>query len=411
MGSLRLIHTSDWHLGKKLGTHSRLKEQIQVLKRLVEMVKTHQAHAVLVAGDVFDSPNPPAEAEALFEEITAELTEEGQRPVICIAGNHDSPERIDARRTWGSRQGILMIGTLEGTIPSRLGRAELLDLGNGLVEIHHPDWSIPLRLLLSPYFSPYRMPSADQSFVDWLQQSWKKALESAPVSSADTPTVMLTHAYVGLDSYVPELEEDPEEKSLKIGGAQIIPLGAFPKGLSYVALGHIHRAKVFEGDFLIGYSGSPLQYSFDDLEREKGVLLIELQAENEIKVFHQKIALFDDSSMKPLLFQKRVTSYKEAQEAVIYYQDHFLKLIWGGPKALSPEEISWLKDRHERLFIEEGIFTREALLHDSQAPQESRFFSLEEAFRAYYIQTNKGKEPSDLLMEVFREVLRKAQSA
>src|SRR5690554_7320792 len=93
---MRLLHTGDWHLGKRLDDYSRLEEQQAVLEELIGLAEIHDVDAVLVAGDLFDTFNPPAEAVELFYKSLKKLSGDGRRPVIAIAGNHDSPDRIEA---------------------------------------------------------------------------------------------------------------------------------------------------------------------------------------------------------------------------------------------------------------------------------------------------------------------------
>ncbi|MCS7153604.1 MAG: exonuclease subunit SbcD [Bacteroidia bacterium] len=429
MSTLNLLHTADWHLGKKLGRFGRLAEQAWVLERLVELAEREAIHAVLLAGDIYDSSNPSPEAEALFAQITVRLAKGGERPVICLAGNHDSAERLDALRSWGAPLGILMIGSLSSAYcPSRLGYAELrwffpppvsfsdqLREQNstpgsfvGAVEIQHPAWPFPLRLILSPYVSPYRLPPIEIPFESWMKERWMEALAAFPEPRA--PTLLLTHVYVCSEHEL-ELEEDSEEKSLRVGGLQGFPLSAFPDGIDYVALGHIHRTKVFSHKIPIVYSGSILQYSFDDPPQDKKVIKVEIEAQGsaEYKVSLYEHSLFDASTTKPLLIQKRATTYEEAQNLVQLYKEHYLKLIWEGTHMLSPEEMRKLNEQHEKLILDFQPLARIAGLANSSSNEDLTRTSLEEVFRAYYKEVNQGREPYDQLMEVFREVLERAR--
>ena len=94
--SMKILHTADWHLGKKLENISRLSEQEKVLSEIVGIAEREEVDAVIIAGDLFDNYNPPAEATELFYQTLKQLSDNGQRAVIAIAGNHDSPERIEA---------------------------------------------------------------------------------------------------------------------------------------------------------------------------------------------------------------------------------------------------------------------------------------------------------------------------
>lgn len=106
---MRILHTADWHLGRTLEGRSRLAEQEAFIDELVEIVAKEQIDVVLMAGDVFDSVNPPAAAEQLFYESLARLSDKGRRPVAVISGNHDHPDRISAARPLLSDYNIFLL--------------------------------------------------------------------------------------------------------------------------------------------------------------------------------------------------------------------------------------------------------------------------------------------------------------
>src|SRR5690606_20256230 len=108
--SMKILHTGDWHLGKRLDHFSRLDEQRAVLSEICEIADKEKVDAVIVAGDLFDAFNPPVEAMELLYRTLRKLSHEGRRPVIAIAGNHDSADRIDAPDTLARECGILFIG-------------------------------------------------------------------------------------------------------------------------------------------------------------------------------------------------------------------------------------------------------------------------------------------------------------
>src|ERR1035437_2649810 len=107
---MKILHTSDWHLGKRLEGFSRLNEQSAVLQEICDIADSEKAEAVIIAGDLFDTFNPSTEAVELFYHFTKKLTNNGTRPVIAIAGNHDSPERIEAPDPLAPECGILFSG-------------------------------------------------------------------------------------------------------------------------------------------------------------------------------------------------------------------------------------------------------------------------------------------------------------
>ncbi|MER2141445.1 MAG: exonuclease subunit SbcD, partial [Priestia megaterium] len=107
---MRLLHTADWHLGRTLEGRSRLAEQAQFLDELADIVEEEKVDAILMAGDAFDTVNPPAAAEQLFYESMSRLSNNGKRPIIVIAGNHDNPDRLSAASPLAVHQNITLLG-------------------------------------------------------------------------------------------------------------------------------------------------------------------------------------------------------------------------------------------------------------------------------------------------------------
>lgn len=107
---MRFIHTSDWHLGKNLEGHSRIEEQKMFCSDFVKIVEDNDIDMVVIAGDIYDTANPSAEAEKLFYSTVSKIAANGKRCVVVIAGNHDSPERIEAASPLAFEQGILLFG-------------------------------------------------------------------------------------------------------------------------------------------------------------------------------------------------------------------------------------------------------------------------------------------------------------
>ena len=107
---MRFIHTSDWHIGKNLEGHSRLEEQEKFCNDFIKIVETNNIDMVIIAGDVYDTSNPPAGAETLFYKTICKLADNGNRCVLVIAGNHDNPERLSAITPLAKEQGIIILG-------------------------------------------------------------------------------------------------------------------------------------------------------------------------------------------------------------------------------------------------------------------------------------------------------------
>ena len=145
---MKILHTADWHLGKRLEQYSRLEEQHEVLNEICEIADREDVDAVLIAGDLFDHPNPPIEAIDLFYQTLKRLSKDGQRPVIGIAGNHDSPDRVQAPDPLARASGIILMGYPKAEIrPFTLSTGlELTRSAPGFVELRIPGQQHSLRL-------------------------------------------------------------------------------------------------------------------------------------------------------------------------------------------------------------------------------------------------------------------------
>ncbi len=178
---MRILHTSDWHLGKRLEEFSRFDEQQAVLNEICEIAENEQTDAVIIAGDLFDTFNPSAEAVDLFYKTLKRLSGDGRRAVICIAGNHDSPERIEAPDPLARECGIIFSGLPETEVAvfSIESGLKVTRSDKGFIELSLPGSVYPLRLLLTPYASELRLKkylgseNSEEEMRSLLQARWK----------------------------------------------------------------------------------------------------------------------------------------------------------------------------------------------------------------------------------------------
>ena len=133
---MKILHTSDWHLGKYLEGQSRLEEQEKFIGDFIEIVEENDIDLIIIAGDIYDTSNPPAKAEKLFYESVKTLSNEGERIVLIIAGNHDNPERLGSSKPLATEQGIILLGKPKDTIEvGKIGQHEIVDSGEGFLEL------------------------------------------------------------------------------------------------------------------------------------------------------------------------------------------------------------------------------------------------------------------------------------
>ena len=216
---MKILHTADWHLGKRLDSFSRHDEQVEVLNEICELAERENADAVIIAGDLYDSFNPPTDAIELFYKTLKRLANNGRRAVIAIAGNHDSPERIEAPDPLARECGIIFAGFPNSIItPFALPNGiEVLQSEAGFIELKLPDAAFPLRLLLTPYANEFRLKTflgvedAEARLGEVLAQRWKELADKY----CDDKGVNMLVTHLFMMKREGELPEEPEdEKSI-----------------------------------------------------------------------------------------------------------------------------------------------------------------------------------------------------
>jgi len=282
-----LLHTSDWHLGKKLDQFSRLEEQKQVMEEICQLANDRQVDAVIIAGDVFDTFNPAVEAIELFYRSLKKLSNNGLRPVIVIAGNHDSPDRIEAPDPLARELGIIFIGYPNTQIPCfKLDTGlSLIQSAAGFLELQLVNKE-KLRILTTPYANELRLrqclnnTDSEQDLRDILENSWKKLAKQ--YCDDKGVNLLLAHLFVTKKGKPLQQEPDDEKPILHIGGAQAIYSHSIPKQIQYTALGHLHRKQVIDDSHgPIVYCGTPIAYSFAETNQKKYIALVNISAPKE----------------------------------------------------------------------------------------------------------------------------------
>ena len=255
---MKLIHLSDLHLGKRVNEFSMMEDQEYILEEILKITLEERPEGVIIAGDVYDRPVPPAEAVELFDEFLFRLSEQRLK-VFIISGNHDSPERL----AFGSR---LISGSGVYLAPVYTGRVEPVVLR---------DEYGPVKIFLLPFLKPVHVkrcfPEEEiGSYTDALQ----KAVEELPLCPKER-NVLVTHQFVAGAGRC-----DSEELSL--GGSDAVDVSVFDP-FDYVALGHLHNPQK-AGKETVRYCGTPLKYSFSEAAHGKSVTVVELGEKGSVSV-------------------------------------------------------------------------------------------------------------------------------
>jgi exonuclease SbcD len=253
---MRLLHTSDWHIGRSLHGADLLREQEEVLSGLADVVGAEAVDVVVVAGDVYDRAVPSADATGVLDRVIGRLLRAGAA-VVLTPGNHDSARRLGTFSGLLSAAGLHVRATTAG-----LDEPVLLRDEHGEVAVY----GLPY---LEPEIARHELgvPGA-RSHEAVLAEAMERVRRDLFLRPG-ARSVVLAHAFVG--GGVPS----DSERDICVGGVDLVPAAVFD-GVDYVALGHLHRPQTLTER--LRYSGSPLAYSFGEAGQEKQVWLVDLDA-------------------------------------------------------------------------------------------------------------------------------------
>ncbi len=411
---MRILHTSDWHLGKKLERFSRLEEQQAVMSEICEIADSEQADVVLVAGDVFDTFNPPVEAVELFFHTVRKLSDNGKRPVVVIAGNHDSADRIEAPDPLARELGIVFVGYPNSKI--KLFELEsglsLINSDQGFLEFKLPNREL-LRIILTPYANQQRIKAflgvenSEDELRDILEKNWhdmaKKYCDTRGVN------ILLSHLFFAKKKSAKKAEHPPQEPDdekpiLHIGGAQLIYSKAIPEEIQYTALGHLHRKQIIDKtNAPVVYCGTPIAYSFSENNQKKYIALIDVQAKQKAKV--DFIELFKGKKLlrnKFASIELTIAWLKENQHALV-------EITLEMQTYLTADEKKSLYDSHRGIV---NIIPKLKGQHRDSPVSQSIDLNddFSDLFRQFFASRNANQQPNDELIDLLNEVISKPVS-
>lgn len=274
---MRLFHTSDWHLGQNLHGQERDFEHACFLDWLLRQLAQHTPDVLLIAGDIFDTVNPPVKAqERLYDFIVSAHEQQPLLTIVMIAGNHDSGSRIELPAPLMRRLRTHALGRVLWLDDGQLDAERLLiplpDASGGIV-----GWCLAL-----PFLRPAEVTGAHlgDNYLRGIGQvhEWLIAAANAKRQPGQA-LIAISHAHMAGGS----VSED-SERSLIIGNAEALPASLFGPSISYVALGHLHKPQKVNGEERIRYSGSPIPLSFSEIGYQHQILDIELEGETLLRV-------------------------------------------------------------------------------------------------------------------------------
>lgn len=266
---MKIIHTSDWHLGQRLLFNERGDEQQLALQWLHKTIVQEQADALILAGDVFDNGNPPHPARKLYYNFLTSLLNTTCRHIVIIGGNHDSPGMLDAPRELLEYLNIRVVGAAAENLEQ-----DCLLLHNAAGELEAVVAAIPF--LRDRDLSPSVSGESTLDRIQRIQAGIRQRYQDMgallePYRAQNVPILATGHLYAQ------GAQASDKQDNIYIGNTENLDVDTLPELFSYVALGHIHRPQVIAGNQRVRYSGSLIPLSFSETKDEKGVYCLEFE--------------------------------------------------------------------------------------------------------------------------------------
>lgn len=264
MNCVNVLHTSDWHLGKKLYKFDRTEEHEMFLDWIVKTIADEEINILLIAGDIFDVPTPPYNAQKMFYDFIFELEKFQDLTTIVIAGNHDSPQLLNIPKYFFEKTNCYVFPTIN----PQMSKNEII--------IEHEGLKIGIKAL--PYFRNYELLNLlsnrePEKFFEEYFSTWSSN------TSLDSKILVSHH---GFGQYAAA----GSEQAIHLSGMDYIPLSWVSKYFDYCALGHIHRKQTLKTDPYIIYPGSPIPLRFSETDK-KFVSLYRISHNEKKQTFKQ----------------------------------------------------------------------------------------------------------------------------
>lgn len=395
---MKILHTSDWHLGKYLENQSRLEEQEKIVEDIIEIADEKEIDIIIIAGDVYDNSNPPAKAERLLYKTLRKLGKNGERIVLVIAGNHDNPDRLTASTPLAYEHGIILLGNPRSKAESgRIGKHEILESGEGYLEVKiNGENAVVLTL---PYPSEQRLNEVLGDIEDEreLQRNYSEKVGEilgnlSEKFREDTVNIATSHMFV-LGG-----ESSDSERVLQVGGGLTVHGEKLSIGAQYIALGHLHKPQRVKNDKVEAvYSGSPLQYSRSEIGYSKCVYIVDLKPGEKAKT--EEILL---KNRKPI----EVWRCKGVDEAIDMCEKNQDRDVWvyleiETDKVLNQSEIKTIKKLKPDILSIVPIL--EEIETDDESLENMKEKNIIELFKDFYLHQRKVEATEDF-MGLFTEI-------
>ncbi|WHH57449.1 exonuclease SbcCD subunit D C-terminal domain-containing protein [Petroclostridium sp. X23] len=407
---MRILHTSDWHLGKHLENISRIEEQREFIDELCDICEQESIDIVLIAGDIFDTYTPSAAAEELFYDAVDRLSDKGRRAVIVIAGNHDSPERLCAASPLAYKNGVIILGypnSDAGEYPTIGNNIKVVDSGSGWLELKTGNCAHHAVIIALPYPSESRLEQVlcHETDEEKQQKAYSDKITDVLTQLSekfrqDTVNLIVSHLFLNGG------KECDSERTLQVGGAMTVNTQKLPTNAQYIALGHLHRPqRIKSAPAPTVYSGSPLAYSFSEAGQAKAVFVVDAVPGNEADI--KEIFL---NSGKPLV---RWIAEQGIEQAMAWCKEGKDKNAWidleiHTDRIITSEEQKELREQNSGIMNIRPVIISEDREIETFQDRETK--KIDELFKEYY-HYKTGTEISEELINTFLDILNDEESA
>ena len=376
---MKFLHLADLHIGKVVNGFSMLADQADILQKIREIARMEQVTCVVIAGDVYDRPIPPAEAVELLDAFLTGLTADGIA-VLMAAGNHDSGIRLGFAGRILESKGLVIAGTPASPIK----------------KVTFQDAYGEVAFFLLPFFKPAALKEILGEAPETTEEAVRLLLEREPVLLGSR-NVLVTHFFVTAGGQQPELSDS--ETGVRVGGVDSVDAGLFSM-FDYTALGHLHKCQRM-GQGNVWYAGSPLKYSFSEVHHEKSVTLVEIKEMGHVEV--RQIPLVPLHEMRKIkgslnnLLRPEVVEQADREDyicATLTDEEELIDPI-GTLRAVYPNIMQLVLEKNTRLLEETSVSLPQK--------QQQTLPDLYEAFFAQVTGRELDEERKVLVQEAFEE--------
>ena len=389
-------------MGKNLEGASRLEEQERFVDFFVERCEELKPDLILLAGDVYDTANPPARAEKLFYDALKKLSRNGDCITLVIAGNHDNPERIVSATPLAMEHGIVMLGTPRTIVPTGVyGKHQVVASGEGFVELSIGGESVVV--VAVPYPSEKRLNEIlykdDQDEEERVESYGEKLAslfkELAKKFRKDSINLTVSHLFAS------HATPDGSERASSLGGSFMLHLDALPQDADYTALGHIHKPQILaKTKQNIRYSGSPIHYSVSERSLHKKFYIIDIERDltgKQVQIDEEDIPIF-----KPIEEWKA----DSVENAVELCKEHAGEESWVYLEIRTDRPILESEIKEMKSYKKDILEIRPTVEKSQEVSSIHRIseLSFEEQFVEFY-KVQKGMEPKDEMVEMLLSLI------